>query len=393
MPAINCRELKRMTEAHGATAVGQHIREALETKLLRIEDMPTMYEIFCETVDDGYRRWAAMENRKSGGMSLQEAIGAVDTSAFTNIFGQIVYSRMKESYEGPQLVWPKLFDQQQTTFLNGEKIPGVGGLGDIAQAIGEGKDYPVVGVNEEYVETAALVKRGFTVPVTRETMIADRTGGMVLKRCGAASEALGINAEKRAVDVVVGTTNNYKRNGTATNTYLSSGAYTNTKASNALVSWENLNAALLTLLALTDPNTGEPINASLDALIIPPALLGTALRIKSALSVEHVDNQANAATIRTLSGNPISGLSAIGMGSLEIICNQYIKNRTSSDSTYFVGSPKKAFCRFYAWDFETPSFGSGTNDDIKRDIAIQFKGSVMDNFQVLEPRFMCKVTG
>lgn len=389
MPAIKVRELKRMIEERGLDRVCRHLREAFDERLLKLSDMPTLYEMFGELIDDGYARWASIERTKSGGRTLREATNATDTSAFSNITGQIIYTRMQEEYEAPELIWTHLFTQDSTTFIYGEKIPGVGGLGDLAEKIPEGGDYPLIGPNEDYIETPALEKRGFRVALTRELMIADRTGGRLLSVAGAGSKSLAINCEKRGLDVALGVTNNYKRKGVSTNTYLSSGAYVNVKASTPLYDWTSLQSALLTLMALTDPNTGEPVNPQMAVLIVPPALLGTAARILEATGVEHVDNTVATTTIRTFSTNP---LKAMGLQSLTLLSNQYVKTRGGSDTTWWVGNPKKAFRRAYAWDVETVQASSDSEDNFKRDIVMQWKSSLDDSFHTIEPRHMCKVT-
>ena len=71
------------------------------------------------------------------------------------------------------------------------------------------------------------------MPVTREIIIADRTG-ILLKAAAETGHWCGLNKEKRVLDVVTGQVNNYKRNLTATNTYLTSGTYVNSQTGNAL---------------------------------------------------------------------------------------------------------------------------------------------------------------
>ena len=109
----------------------------------------------------------------------------------------------------------------------------IGRIGDKAEIVDEGASYPLVGLNEEYIDTPPTRKRGFIVPVTREIIVADRTG-ILLKAAGETGRWCGLNKEKRVLDVVTGIQNNYKRNGTATNTYLTSGAYVNSQTGNAL---------------------------------------------------------------------------------------------------------------------------------------------------------------
>ena len=83
--------------------------------------------------------------------------------------------------------------------------------------------YPHLGFGEDYIETPSTTKRGFIVPVTKEAIFFDRTH-LVLSRAAEVGEVLGLNKEKRLIDLVIGVTNNYKWKGTTYNTYQTSDA-------------------------------------------------------------------------------------------------------------------------------------------------------------------------
>lgn len=383
MGAINYRELRRLYEGMGADAFVSHLTEALEQKHLRPGDFSVrqLFEATC-----GTEMLNAISFGKSGRMHLQEAANAVDTGAFTNITGQLVFTRIKEAYEDPKFLWPDLCTSESTTFLYGERIPGVGGLGDVGQVVGEGMEYPTVGLNEEYLDTAPLVKRGFIVPVTREIIVADRTG-LLMDRAGRGAYWLGLGIEKRMQKTLAGVSgfNNYKRNSVATNTYLTSGAYVN-QQSNTLINWRSYENAELLWDAMTDPNTGELISIGGTTLIVPTALKRTALRIVGATNVAHVDNTVASDTIRTYGENPLTGTD------IKVLSNSHVKEATSSSTTWFAGDPKRAFLRKFAWDIETLQAASNNMLEFNRDIWQQFKTTLMDQINVIEPRYMTKNT-
>jgi hypothetical protein len=314
-----------------------------------------------------------------------EAASGVDTTAFSSIIGQIIFNKIKDAYQDPEFLWPDLVDKMSTVFLDGERIPGIGRIGDKAEIVDEGQPYPTVGLNEEFIDTAPTRKRGFIVPVTREIIVADRTG-ILLKAAGETGYWLGLNKEKRVIDVATGQVNNYKRNGTASNTYLTSGAYVNTQTGNALDAsgneWRALEKADLLFDAITDPNTGEPIIVVPTVLLVPSALKKTALRILSATGIVTVDNRANAASIRTESPNPYGGRG------IKALSSPYVKNRTSSSTKWFYGDPKKAFLYIEVWDLETMSAPDNHPDMFSKDIWAQFKASERGVAQSFEPRFM-----
>jgi hypothetical protein len=320
---------------------------------------------------------------------LLEATNAVDTSAFSSIVGQLMFSAILEGYESPQYVWPQLVSSKQTTMLWGEKVPGIAKLGDVSLPIGEGQPYPLVGTSEEYIETGPLQKRGFIVPVTREITIADHTG-LLLGRCGKTAEAMAMKSEKDAISLVIGATgfNNYKRNGTATNTYLTSGAYVNSKTSNALVDWTNIEKLELLFAAMNDPNTGEPINIAPQSmkLLVPKALYRTALHVARATQVEKVDNQANAVTYRTYSENPLRTEPGL---TLNVLSSPYV-DRLGNSTDWFLGDFPGAFAKMTAWEIEQDQLGQGSHLAFNNDIIHQFKGSKMDRFQAWEPRKAAK---
>ena len=320
-------------------------------------------------------------------MTLLEATTAVDTSAFTNITGQILFNKVRQGFDDPSFINGELLETIPTTFLNGEKIPGIGGIGDKTQIVGETQAYPNVGLNEEFVETVPLTKHGAILPISREAIISDRTG-LLLSRAAELGRFAGVAKEKECLKVVLGITNNYKRNKVSTNTYLTSGAYVNS-SSNSLSGgneWKAIEAAELLFDGITDPNTGEPILIKADTIIVPTALVRTLNRILTASEVMHVDNQVAAVTVRTTSPNPYGG------SAYKVVSNQYVKSISGSASKWYIGQPKKAFAWMQAWDIETTQAADNNSAKFERDIEIQHKVSYMGAAQVLEPRYMVENT-
>ena len=84
-------------------------------------------------------------------------------------------------------------------------MAGIGGVGDKAEIVKEGEPYPMVGVNEEFVDTPATVRRGYIVPVTKDIVIADRTGFEILRDdyTGAANGIVKLHARRRVGGRVV----------------------------------------------------------------------------------------------------------------------------------------------------------------------------------------------
>ena len=324
--------------------------------------------------------------RRSGGdrRALREAAQAVSTGDFSNITGQIIYNKIRESYTLPKFLWPDLCTTQQTEFLYGERIPGVGRIGDKAEQVEEGMQYPFVGLNEQWTDTAATVKRGFIIPISREIIVYDRTG-LVTKLAGEGGDWLGVNKEKQVLDLAVGVKNNYNRNGVSTNTYLTSGAYINDQTGNALSGagneWLALQNADLLFAAMTDPNTGEPIGIPDNIqLLVPYDLFRSARRIVTATDVEHVDMRQQASTIRTIGRNPY------GDRQPQILTNQWVKTRSNSGTKWYYGDFKAALLWMSVWDIETTQAAPNNPLEFTNDIWAQHKVSYRGVGQMYEPR-------
>jgi hypothetical protein len=200
---------------------------------------------------------------------------------------------------------------------------------------------------------------------------------------------MGINMEKRILDTALGTATaaTYKRNGTSAAAYLTSGAYINSQA-NTLVDYTDVENAWLLLDAMTDPNTGEPIVVRPDTIIVPSALVMTALRILHATEVQAVDNQANAATFRFSAPNPLPGR----LGQITVLSNQYVRNRTGNSTTWFFGDFKRALLYRQVWATEMLEAADNNDAKFSRDVWQRFKVSEMGGIGWQEPRACTKNT-
>jgi len=385
--AINVREGRRLVESHGVDKYHNELSIALEKRQVSYGDISIrdLYEVYCgrDALDSLDPR------RKSGGRQLTEAADAVSSAAFTNITGQLLVNKVKDEYQTQTRLTQELYQEYPTNIMQGEKIPGIGGLGDVAEVVPEGKAFPVVGVNEEWVLAPTVKKRGFEVHVTREAVVQDLTG-VLLARCGNGAKYLGITNEKRALDVVTGIVNNYSRNGTATNTYLTSGAYINQQA-NPLVNNPTYNSIqnIDTLVSnINDPNTGEPIAFDMSGLIliVPTALMNVAEVLISASQVRQLDSNAlGAGAVATYAPTPIGGRP------FRIASSPYIARRSGSNTTWFAGQPKNAFYRSVVWDIEQQDI-TATAGIASRMIVAAYQVSVADEYWVYEPRYMTKNT-
>lgn len=336
----------------------------------------SLRRLFESTVDDGRSHIEDMDPNFRGMSRYREAADTVNTSLFAYTMGQIIYSQMLKSYQMPELIGDRLVTIQQTDF-SGEKIPGVSEIGDQVEVVGEGMPYPRALVGEYWIETPETIKRGLIVDVTKEAVFFDRTN-LIISRASNVGKQIAINREKRILDAVLGITTIYKRNGqAAVATYGSD----NTVASNGLIDWTDLDAAETKFSAITDPETGEPIVITANTLIVPPALRIAAARIANATMTGRTNGENE-----TRTGN--NSL----LQNFEILSNQYVRQRSGSDTTWFYGNPKEAFVYMQNFPLTVKTNVENAHASFERDIISQSKASERGSVGVLERLYMMKNT-
>ena len=374
----------------------QTLETALRAGQVKVNEF-SLQDMFCHLVLNQNGQGSAgrqiMEswNAVNGGHALHilEATGAVDTAAFSRISGQLLITKVLEIWNNPQLMWRDLVEVI-TTRLNGEKLVGIAPAADEIDTIPENTDYGLTGLHEVWVQTPQLVKKGTGIAVTKEAILHDNTN-LILRRAASIADAMAFNLEKRVLDLVFGIVNTYNRMGSTSNTYLTSGAYINVAANNALKDFTAVDVALQLFEDMVDPDTGEPIVVGADTMIVPTALGLTARRISSASQVRVASGSAFAADptdqaeIQTYSASPLQG-------SLTVKTSQYVKARTSSASTWFIGQPKKAFALMEGWPIQVVQAPANSEADFNRDVVARWKVSHYGVPAVIEPRYMVKCT-
>ncbi len=292
-------------------------------------------------VPDGHHWVRMLDPRNSGSVGLLEAGEGVDVTAFLNVAGQLIYSKILEAYTQEAFVVSKLVDAIPTR-LDGEKIPGIGPIGDAATEVHPGMPYPNVGFGEDYIETPSTTKHGLIVPVTKEAIFFDRTN-LVLSRAAEVGEMLGLNKEKRLIDVVIGAINNYKWKGTSYQTYYAAGddgPWVNELADQELVDWTNVDAAEQLLAEILDPNTGDPVLIQPNAVLVMPAYRHAANRVFRATEITF--GAADSATATT-AANPLSGYQVVDS---RLAYRRILASGVSADEAkqwWFLGDFRRAF--------------------------------------------------
>ncbi len=342
---------------------------------------------------DGGREIVDSWNPEYGGAgahsvhNLLEDGGSVTTAMFGNITGQIIFTEVMEGFDDETFVFTDIVPNVPTKF-NGEVIPGIGSMGDVAEIIPEGKPYPRAGLSEDWIQTPTTQKRGMMIDLTREEVFFDRTNQLIAK----ASELgkwLGYNKEIRLIDAFIDenvTPHKYNWKGTIYNTYQTSTPWDNVTSGNALVDWTDIDAAEQTLAAILDPNTGAPILNLPKHLVVARQNLYTARRIINATEI----------TVTTpgyaTSGSPTESQTENPIANYKIVSSQLLAARMSTDTDWFLGdiSRQLRYMENFPLQVEQAPVGSGSMWE--RDIAMSWKASERGAAVVVEPRVTTKCT-
>jgi hypothetical protein len=392
---INYRELRQAYEADGARQFCREMEDALERGRkgqpggLSASDF-SLREIAEECVKDG-REWVRNMDPRFGS-SVMESSAGVDSSAFSNITGQLLINQVMGAYQSEEFIFSRLVNTVSTR-LSGERIPGITGIGDKAEVVREGMPFPNVGVGEDYIDTPATVKDGLIVPITKEAIFFDRTG-VLLQQASKVGEALGIRKEKQIIDIVIGATNNYKWKGTSYNTYQASTPWINnlSGAGNALNDWSSVELAEALFDEMLDPNTGEPVILSAVNLVACPAKRHTINRILNATEVRYT---ASGAASETLAPNPLANAGYSGATSRLLYRRLIAAGKTGANAkqTWFLGDMNAAFAYMENWPITVVQAPNNSEAEFNQDIVARYKASERGVAAVMEPRKVVKVDG
>lgn len=344
------------------------------------------------------REWVNSLDPRNGGISFQEAIAGVSTTQFANITGQLIFSSIMQGFQQEEFVASRMVATVPTKFTKGEKIPGISRIQDPGQdvlIVEENMPYKSYGFGEEFVQAPATVKRGLIVPVSKEAIFDDRTS-LVTVRANEVGMIMGLNKEKRLLDMIIGATNTYQefRRGmssvTARTTYsteLVGGGWVNHLDNNGLVDWSDIDDAENLFAEMVDPSTGEPIIMSGKTLFVPQQKRATANRIISATEVRETSNT----NTQTNGGNPLQGLGISVQSSRQLYARLTATDglgQTATDAKgyWFYGDFNGAFAYYENWPITTAQETENSAAAFDHDIVMRFKASERGAATVTEPR-------
>lgn len=389
--SIKYKELRRRVELEGAQKTVHHLTEALEAKYVRPEEfsLRDMALTFCGV--EWYQACNPASDVDGRTLNAMEAGDGVDVTAFSNIIGQLIINRIMESYQSPAFVASQLVDTIPTR-LDGEKIPGVQKLTDNFDGVVDpSMPYPSYGFGEDYIETPSTKKRGGIVPVTKEAIFFDRTN-LVLANAATVGETLGLNKEKRILDVILGVTNNYKWRGTSYNTYQTATPWINDAGSNELIDWTDVEAVELLFANMLDPNTSEPIVINGMQVLVMPEYKHAAQRVFGAKMIRYGAGGSTSVTTVTEADNPLAAYSyqVSALAKRRLIASGV--SASNAAKYWFAGDFKKAFAYMENWPITVTQAPPNATAEFERDIVAQFKASERGVAAALNPRYVCRST-
>jgi len=302
--AVKGKELKRMWDEKqkqfgpegGKKWFLHNLRESFAKKEVSPRDF-SLRDLATSLIDDGHEYWATVAR----GETLTEDAAYVDTSAFSSITGQLVFSAIQQGMQLDELIGDKLCTTMPSAFQDDEKIPGIAATSDeFANELAEGIPYPLAGMSEEHIKIPRAQKRGIVLGITREMVIADRTG-LLIERGRSIGTGLAIRREKMILDVFIGGVNPYERKNIARNTYanIAGVSYFDNIITDALVDHTDVQAAQVLFSQMRDPNTGEPLGQKPTTFVCCPDLMWTARPVfrDTAVEIMHVLSQCRSKVI------------------------------------------------------------------------------------------------
>lgn len=332
---------------------------------------------------------------------LMESGGGMPVSStmFPQITGQLLFSEIRRQFDMEANEFSPRVPVIPSIIKGTEIVPSITNVspGDM-EDVHEGQSYPRIGVTEEYFTLPAKQKRGAIVEVTKEAIKFDKTG-MLVEQARGIGRALGASRENAIIDALIGQTNNYSRNGTATNTYLTAGAYINNQSSTPLVDWTDIDSALQLFAAILDPNTSEPLADLMRPrhLVVMPFKRRTAMRILAATSTGAADALTRGAGVREESLTGASPISDLG---LELISSIRLYRRVlagpesvaaNAQDGWFLGDLSRLLGWYEVFPLTLAQKGVESEAAWDRDVDLQYKASYYGVAAVREPRYMVRM--
>jgi hypothetical protein len=215
-----------------------------------------------------------------------------------------------------------------------------------------------------------------------------------LRRAGEVGQILGLNKEKRLLDLLLGVTNNYNWRGTAYSTYVST-PWANS-LTNTLTDYTDLDEMEQLFAAMTDPTTGEPIliDPANFTLVVMPNNKHRARSILSATEIEY--GIPSSASIQTITKGPNTVDNYKLQVNTALAKARLVTSGVSASDAakyWYLGDFAKAFAYMENWAITISQAPSNSEAEFNQDIVLRTKASERGVGAVMNPRYVGKSTG
>jgi hypothetical protein len=360
MSKINYQELKRMCESDGFGMAAMNLCDAIQKCELKPDDF-SIREL--ANVILGEEIVNKMDPRLGKPYVLDEND---KTMAFVKIVKQIVFTKVSEAYNQDAFVFSKMVDTIPVWLEEPDSI----------------------------TDTPENTKKGFIIPITNESVFFDRTH-LILQRASEVGEVLGLNKEKRLLDLLIGASNNYMRKGIPYKTYSSTGTgdapdgdWINV-INNELTNWSDVDVAERLFADIIDPDTNEPILGYSTSVLVTPAYRHAAHRIFNATEIKYISAKSEA-----IAANPLKNYAVVESRLAYRRLLVALGLQASDASKYwFIGDFKKAFSYAEDWPLSVSQVPINGVDGFSQDTILRLKASESGKAQVKNPRHIVMSTG
>lgn len=335
---------KQAHAGHGADAGGLIVREAIAQKKFS-PDRLNLRELAeaClgrHTFEHTLRTFGA----RAGWVS--EAIEGVDLSTFRSVVAANVGAVQERAYQDSKSVVDQLLgtapDDAGTDPMQTRKDPVEGVATDPPRDVAPGTDYPRTGFSPFYTEAPIPDKVGLIACLTMEMVKANQVQRFIRGNEEVARK-VGVEERKRKLRVVVGVTNNYRRNGTGYNTYLTAGDRVN-RLTDFIVGNgpDELDRLAQVFEAMTNPFTGEPMDVDPKAIL---STRGNQLRLREIIGTRTVRITSGSQEFEAPVENPFDFAG-------EVLTDRYVYNLLVNErgltaavakTWVMIGDPQRAF--------------------------------------------------
>lgn len=381
-------KLREAYRSHGVEKGNLILREAIKENKInpnRLSIRGLAEGFFGEDDLEGHLKRASYQYRQTG-FNVREAT-VTDSSGFYAVTGQILIDRVQPKYDLATRISKTIFDTQAVTNGNLQtyRQQRVSRVPDFGQTVEQGTSYPSTQFGQLYIDLPAPQKFGEQCNVTIELILSDQTQ-MIYDMADSVGEMTGWEEERRKMRVFLGIVNPYSQNGTAANTYRSSGSWINLLNDFTLLDYRSINRLEMTLRTQTDPQSGLPLNGTVEDLFVMPTARYTAKRIINATEVR--SNGTSTGDL-LVSDNPIdSNIKMIETSQypnvLAVAEGSY--TQAKADTITIAGRFKKAFVWREVYPMKVEQLPPGAERNFDKDIAYSVKASCFGVAGVLEPR-------